>query len=265
MPLNLSEILARIPLSKGVFILGTHPEGLVALHKPCRVLSHPNRKPNEGRSLLEASWSADRERYAWKTEEQTHRFFLLHRLDSATSGVILGCVNPHLARELKSQFSKRKVSKRYQAVVFGKAEKLEPDWRDLLLKRSAKGGVRMVPNNRGVLAHTKVKRLESRRKHPAMSLLDLHPVTGRTHQLRVQAALRGLPIVGDATYGNFKLNRLVRKSLGSERLYLHAASIRIHWEDRGRSFEFAAGSSTPEQFRELMQSDFPDRKDHGTG
>ncbi|MCB1123884.1 MAG: RNA pseudouridine synthase, partial [Verrucomicrobiae bacterium] len=233
MSLDLPEILAEMPLAQGVYILGTHPQGLVALHKPCRVLSHPNQKEEKRRSLLDAEWSSDRERYSWNSQDRALRFYLLHRLDSATSGVILGCVNPNLAQELKSQFSRRKVSKRYQAVVFGKADKLEPTWRDLLQKRASRGGVRMEPHNRGVLAQTKAKCLESRKQYPAMSLLDLHPITGRTHQLRVQAALRKLPIVGDATYGNFKLNRLVEKALGSERLFLHAASIHIHWENGG--------------------------------
>ena len=94
MPLNASDIFPGIPLGRGVSILDTHPEGLVALHKPCRVLSHPNSEADRKRSLIQASWSQDRERYIWKDGEKSHRLYLLHRLDALTSGVILGCVNP---------------------------------------------------------------------------------------------------------------------------------------------------------------------------
>ena len=249
MSLNPSDIVSDMPLGKGVRILSVHEEGLVALEKPPRVLSHPNVDADRRRSLLHASWSKDRERYLWKVGDKSHRFYLLHRLDSATSGVILGCINPHLARELKSQFAKRRVSKRYQAIVFGKAPENDTEWKDLLRKRHVGRSVRTNPrNSRGAPAETRVKVLQIKTSYPTLSLLNLYPRTGRTHQLRVQSAKRRLPIVGDSTYGDFVSNRNVQKAIKSQRLFLHASSIRIQWEWKAQQHEFTVESDLQEYF-----------------
>ena len=254
MPINVSDIVPEIPLGKGVKVLAVHGEGLIALEKPIRTLSHPNVEADRRKSLLNASWSKDRERYVWKVGDKSHRFYLLHRLDSATSGVILGCINPNLARELKSQFSKRRVSKSYHAIVMGAARDNDTHWKDLLRKRRQGGNLRMnARNSRGVPAETHVKVLQTKHSYPKLSLLQLFPRTGRTHQLRVQSAKRKIPIVGDTTYGDFPFNRKVHKAIGSQRLFLHASSIRISWDWKGRRQEFEAESPIPELFPELMQ------------
>ena len=260
MPVNLSNIVPEIPLGKGVKVLAVHAEGLVALEKPTRLLSHPNVDADRRRSLLNASWSKDRERYMWKVGEKSHRFYLLHRLDSATSGILLGCVNPNLARELKGQFSKRRVSKVYHAVVMGYARKEDSEWKDLLRKRRVGGNIRMdARGSRGSPAETRVKVLETNQSHPKLSLLQMRPRTGRTHQLRIQSSKRRLPIVGDSTYGDFAFNRKVHKEIGSQRLFLHASSICMRWEWQNRSHEFHVESPVPPLFDELMALRFPSR------
>ena len=260
MPLNAADIVPEIPLGKAVSVVGLHAEGLVALEKPCSILSHPNSETDNKRSLLTASWSKDRERYMWKVGNKSYRLYLLHRLDSATSGVLIGCVNPNLARELKAQFSKRRVSKTYFAIVLGRATDKELTWRDLLRKRRSRSGIRMDAIVRdGSPAESRMTLIEARQAHPKLSMLKLKPITGRTHQLRVQAAKRQLPIVGDGTYGNFKFNRKVHKSLGEQRLFLHAASIKIQWEWNGRRHQFYAESKLPDSFQQLMGHKFPDR------
>lgn len=260
MPADYSEIVPEIPLGKGVKILAVHAEGLVALEKPTRLLSHPNVDADRRRSLLNASWSKDRERYMWKVGDKSQRFYLLHRLDSATSGVILGCVNPNLARELKGQFSKRRVSKVYHAIVSGYARATDTEWKDLLRKKRVGGNIRMdARNSRGFPAETHVKVLKTKQSYPKLSLLKLYPRTGRTHQLRVQSSKRRLPIVGDSTYGDFSFNRQVHKEIGSQRLFLHASSIRMRWDWRDRSHEFHAESPVPALFDELMELQFSSR------
>lgn len=257
MPLNPSDIIRELPLGRGVTVIGKHPEGLVALEKPCNVLSHPNIEADRRRSLLNASWSKDRERYLWKIGEKTHWFYLLHRLDSATSGIILGCVNPNLSRELKLQFSQRRVTKTYHAIVAGLARESDSSWRDLLKKRRTRQGLRMDAHSRsGVSAETRIRVVKTRSGQPKLSLLKMNPRTGRTHQLRVQCAKRRLPIIGDSTYGDFSLNRLVHKSIGSKRLFLHASSIGIRWEWKGREHVFHAESKIPVIFGELMDLKF---------
>ena len=84
------------------------------------------------------------------------------------------------------------------------------------------------------------------------SLVKLYPKTGRTHQLRVQCAKRNLPIVGDNTYGDFQLNREIRKSTGYKRLFLHASHIRIPLNDVGRRVYFEANLPIPTEFHKLL-------------
>ncbi len=252
--MELDSVFESLPLGRNVKVLGVHPLGLVALEKPCGVLSHPNVEADRNRSLLRAGWSKDRERYAWKLGEKSARFYLLHRLDSATSGVILGCVNPNLARELKKEFAKRRVSKTYTAVVGGIVRDSDTHWKDSLRKRMVGSRLRVDANARGGgLAETRVTIVESKRSNPRLTLLRFNPLTGRTHQLRVQSAKRNTPILGDTTYGNFSFNREVQKAIGKQRLFLHASSIRIRWDWKEEAHAFNAFSETPEVFERVMK------------
>lgn len=252
--MDLDSIVESLPLGKCVKILNIHPSGLVALEKPCGVLSHPNVDTDRNRSLLHAGWSKDRERYAWKIEDQAVRFFLLHRLDSATSGVILGCVNPNLAHDLKKEFAKRRVSKTYTAVVGGIVREGDIHWKDTLRKRMVGSRLRVDANARGGgLAETRVKIEELKRSNPRLTMLRFNPLTGRTHQLRVQSAKRKTPILGDTTYGDFSFNREVQKAIGTQRLFLHASSIRIRWVWKEQEYAFEAFSETPEVFKQVMK------------
>jgi len=217
-------------------------------------LSHPNVKLDKKRCLLDASWSADRERYIWKIENKSFRFYLLHRLDSATSGVIVGCVNPNLVRDLKGQFSKRRVAKSYTAIVAGAAKESDDEWTDYLQKKRMANRLRVTAQSsgRGMKAETRIKIQRVKRTNPKLSLLKLYPMTGRTHQLRVQCAKRKLPIIGDSTYGDFSLNRSIQKSIKSQRMFLHASSIRLRWQGHDSEEKFHAKAPLPDLFATLL-------------
>jgi tRNA pseudouridine65 synthase len=83
---------------------------------------------------------------------------------------------------------------------------------------------------------------------PRLSLLRLEPQTGRSHQLRVQCAQRGMPIVGDQTYGNFAANRAFAKAGGSKRLFLHSLAVTFEYAFGGRIQEFSATAPLPPEF-----------------
>lgn len=254
---SLQEVIQSLPLGKGVTVLSVHPEGLIALEKPNDVLSHPNVEADQRRSLLNASWSKDRERYAWKVGEGSGRLYLLHRLDSATSGVILACFDPDLARVLKKQFSMRNVAKTYMAVVGGIARESDTLWKDTMRKRTIGSQLRVDTNVRGgALAETRVTLVKSKQGKPLLSLLKFNPLTGRTHQLRVQSANRKMPILGDSTYGNFQFNREIQKVIGDQRLFLHSSSIRISWNWKSVDHIFEAKSETPDIFYRVMELKF---------
>jgi 23S rRNA-/tRNA-specific pseudouridylate synthase len=85
-----------------------------------------------------------------------------------------------------------------------------------------------------------------------VSLIRLEPRTGRSHQLRVQCARRGLPIVGDQTYGDFARNREWAKKTGFKRLFLHSLETRIDYDFAGRTRAFAAKAPVPPEFEAYL-------------
>jgi 23S rRNA-/tRNA-specific pseudouridylate synthase len=94
--------------------------------------------------------------------------------------------------------------------------------------------------------------LDSAGDRNGVTLVELRPVTGRTHQLRVQCAKRHLPIVGDATYGDFRRNREFAKATGLKRLFLHSVDTRLEYSRGGRTFAFHSEAPLPEEFKRAM-------------
>jgi tRNA pseudouridine65 synthase len=239
---------ADIPLGPEVKRVALDPNGLAALDKPEGVLSHPNTGRDEKRSLIQAPYNADDECFEWPTKSGPQRLWLINRLDSATSGIILVATGGDLAREVRAQFKRRAVRKTYEALVFGSPKKPSELWKDLLEVKKQAGKIRTVAGAGRLPAESQMTLLRSRTEPVRVSLLRLEPHTGRSHQLRVQCAKRGLPIVGDQTYGNFSANREFAKATGGKRLHLHSLLIAFAYEYGGRKFEFSAAAPRPPEF-----------------
>jgi 23S rRNA pseudouridine1911/1915/1917 synthase len=123
-----------------------------------------------------------------------------HRLDRPVSGVVLFARNTKAARRLAEQFQQRQVTKTYWAAVEGLVEPAAGVWEDWLLKlREESRTERVEPHTPGARhALLSYRRLCA---GPDTSLLEVRPETGRMHQIRLQAAVRGWPICGDMLYG----------------------------------------------------------------
>jgi len=134
----------------------------------------------------------------------------VHRLDRPVSGAILWAKNPKAARRWSEDFRARRVQKVYWALVeVHPGAKLDPSgtWDDPLASPDRQGVAR-VSNSEGpglVRATTRYELGRGREVAEGLAWLVLRPETGRTHQLRAQAASRGMPIVGDATYGSTRV------------------------------------------------------------
>jgi tRNA pseudouridine65 synthase len=172
--------------------------------------------------------------------------------------VILGATTPALAAAVRELFRTKHVHKVYQALVFGRPLAPEAVWKDRLQvqKRGAQirthGRPVQVPGRApvGIPAETHLRVLRLHRAPvgpglPPVALLELTPKTGRSHQLRVQCAQRDLPIVGDATYGDFGANRAYARLDGPARLCLHSHHTRFSYNWQGRAREFTATAPTP--------------------
>jgi 23S rRNA pseudouridine1911/1915/1917 synthase len=128
-----------------------------------------------------------------------------HRLDRPVSGVVLFARNTKAARRLAEQFQSRQVRKVYWAAVgVSPRGDLPPDegiWEDFLLKvRDEARGVVVTAETAG--ARRAVLRYRELRRRLEGALLEIEPETGRMHQIRVQAASRGWPVLGDVLYGS---------------------------------------------------------------
>jgi 23S rRNA-/tRNA-specific pseudouridylate synthase len=80
----------------------------------------------------------------------------------------------------------------------------------------------------------------------------MEPLTGRTHQLRVQCALRGIPIIGDKSYGDFSYNRKLSRASKTDRLCLHAAEIEFELKTNNSNRKISSDSPLPRAMGKLM-------------
>lgn len=190
-------------------------ENLLIVDKPAGMVVHPAAGHSSG-TLVNAVLG-----YAPGIEGigGEERPGVVHRLDKETSGLILLAKNERAHRWLQDQFRLRRVEKTYLALVDGKPP--TPSGRiETYIGRDPSHRKRMaiVPESRGREAISEYKTVESFGNH---TLLEFHPLTGRTHQIRLHCAFLGCPIVGDKVYGKKK------SSVDVNRHFLHASRLRI--------------------------------------
>lgn len=242
----------QLPLNEGVRLIAHNGDGLVALDKPSGMMSHPNAPDENSQALLNADYDLDAECYFWTDESGTARkAWLINRLDSPTSGVILLGLNPEISRTIKQQFATHKVTKIYYALVRGKPSALAGSWSDKLKKDVYRNG-RLQKHSQTVPAKTRFQKIKSPPGGFPVTLIKLSPLTGRTHQLRVQCSKHGLPIVGDRTYGNFSFNKEVSIRTEVKRMLLHSGETIVKYCFKGKVREFAAKSELPDAFNSVF-------------
>jgi 23S rRNA pseudouridine955/2504/2580 synthase len=147
---------------------------------------------------------------------------LVHRLDRETSGVLLIAKKRASLTALHEMMRERDMDKRYLAGVSGRFRNEMQRVRAALSKRTtAEGEKRVSVAEDGQEAETVFRRIERGERY---SLLEAELLTGRTHQIRVHLAHLKHPVLGDDKYGDFELNKALRKQ-GLKRMFLHAASL----------------------------------------
>ncbi|MCA9126187.1 MAG: RluA family pseudouridine synthase [Planctomycetales bacterium] len=176
---------------------------------------------------------------------------LPHRLDRGTSGVLLIARNQRALARFGQQFQSRKVGKYYLAVVAGDASSVDNDWQDYLRKIPDHPLSEIVPSHAsdGKLAKLSVRILASSR---AKSLLAVRLHTGRMHQIRVQSASRGLPILGDKVYGAAAITEpgVRKRHFDSETpIALHA--LRLEFRHPQNAKLMSCTAPPPDTFREF--------------
>jgi 23S rRNA pseudouridine1911/1915/1917 synthase len=149
--------------------------------------------------------------------------YLVHRLDRDASGLLIFARDVKSLANLKMQFRRHTITRRYQAWVHGTPGTASAECNDKLAEDDSG---RVFGSLTGKPARLHYRRVKSVGRH---TLLDVELYTGRKHQIRVQLAIRGFPVVGDRVYG---------KADGQKRLSLHAVELIIHHPRTGQRMAF---------------------------
>lgn len=244
-----------IPLDHHCSVIHYESTGIWALDKATSVLSHPNKERKKGkpaRTLLNAEYNHDEECYTWDDKDgEQQKLYLVHRLDSPTSGVIIATSKLSTAHIIKDLFRNKEVHKTYFALIRPKGAIKEGIWKDHLKEKREDGKIR-VWKGTGSVALTKASVERKKGGLYGLAMVRLQPLTGRTHQLRVQCALRGHSIIGDKSYGDFSFNRKISRATKIDRLCLHAGEIEFKITVEGKSINFFADAPLPRSMGKLL-------------
>ncbi len=164
--------------------------------------------------------------------EKEERPKLVHRLDKDTSGVLLLARRPAAAANMAELFRSKQTEKVYWAVIVGVPKEKEGKISNKIMKASTGSGKEKVSSSEdGKQATTYYRVLDTAGKE--FSLVELIPITGRTHQLRVHMSEAGTPILGDGKYGG----KLAFANNTNKSMHLHARKLTIPYENKTLKFE----------------------------
>jgi tRNA pseudouridine65 synthase len=205
---------------------------LVAVDKPAGMVVHRSEWCPEGEPVLQRL-----------RDQLGQRLWPVHRLDRATSGVLLFALDADAARAIAVQFERHQVDKCYHAIVRG--------WTDT--EGVIDSPLREHPDAPEQAARTEYRRLATielaiavgRYAGARYSWVEARPRSGRMHQLRRHFAHLRHPVVGDVRHGDGRHNRMFREQLALPGMMLRAVSLRLHDPDgRELSIVAPAGGAT---------------------
>lgn len=211
---------------------------VIVINKPAGISAHPGAGVDSG-TLVNA--------LAFHTKDLSKvggelRPGIVHRLDKDTTGVLVIAKNDLSHESLSKQFREHTTGRRYVALVWGGVEKEEgvidiPIGRDVTQRKKISTRTK---KSRAAVTHYKVLK-----RYPMMTLVELTPKTGRTHQLRVHLSAINHPVVGDPVYGKRKIPSHLPKEVIDElkrvnRQFLHAKSLGFINPGKAEYMEFSA-------------------------
>jgi 23S rRNA pseudouridine1911/1915/1917 synthase len=229
-----------------------HEDGdLIVVNKPPGLVVHPA-PGHRGGTLLNALLAHCPE---LKEMGEVSRPGLVHRLDKDTSGLLAAAKTELAHQELVRQFQGREVRKTYLALVWGRLPQQEGRIEGVVGRHPTQRQKMSVHARRGKEAVTRWRVV---REFPGpLTLVELTPKTGRTHQLRVQMASLGHPVLGDATYGGgvSRLKSAPPKLAGLRplvrRQMLHAWRLGFTHPRSGEALDWEA--PLPEDFQDILE------------
>ena len=198
-------------------------EDYVVINKPSGLASQPGSGTRPGESLVEYLWEWGRR------EGLDFKPTIAHRLDQETSGMIIAALHGDTLRELTRMIREHEVDKFYFALVKGNLKKDKGTINETLTRTDAAKGSKMKVGETGKDAQKAVTHYRVKQHYEGYDLVKIKLETGRMHQIRAHFASIGHPLLGDTRYGDFALNRDVKKQLGLHRLFLHSCRLEFTW------------------------------------
>jgi tRNA pseudouridine32 synthase/23S rRNA pseudouridine746 synthase len=215
---------------------------LLVLNKPSGMLSVPGKGPDKQHCL--SSWA------------QSHfpQARVVHRLDMGTSGLMVMALDATSQRFLSDAFAQRAVRKHYEAIVAGHTPATDADpegWSliDLPLRLDwERRPLRVIDEQQGKPSQTRWRLLQAEGDY---SLLELAPLTGRSHQIRLHLQAMGHPIAGDVWYAPPTV------ALAHHRLLLHASKLALPHPDDSTMLQFTCASGFDVVLKQLAHTQAP--------
>lgn len=212
-------------------------EDIAVVDKPCGMVVHPAAGNEEGTLVNALLYRLD----GLSGIGGEMRPGIVHRLDKDTSGLLVVAKNDRAHLSLSRQFKERSMEKHYLAVASGCFSQSQ-GLIDAPIGRHPVDRKRMAVVDGGRGAQTAYRVLEAL---PGATYLDVHLLTGRTHQIRVHMQYIGHPLLGDALYGAKRLK------IKADRLMLHAHTLRLSHPSSGKILDFCA--PIPKDFADMLQ------------
>ena len=166
-------------------------------------------------------------------KEVGHKVYLVHRLDKDTSGLMIVAKTPAAASKWTKLIGSKEVKKEYIAICAGSISPKKGQITEDIIQH---GQTKKAVTNYQVEKEWEVQGQEDQ---PPIKMCSLRLLleTGRMHQIRIHLAKQGCPIVGDDQHGNFKINKILRKTAGIKHLQLFSAKLTLPLEGSLRVFE----------------------------
>ncbi|SHG93165.1 23S rRNA pseudouridine955/2504/2580 synthase [Fibrobacter sp. UWCM] len=206
-------------------------EDYVIVNKPSGLASQPGSGTRPGESLVEYLWEWGRR------EGLDFKPTIAHRLDQETSGMLIAALHGDTLRDFTRMIREHEVEKFYFALVKGNLKKEKGTISESLTRTDAAKGSKMKVGESGKDAKEAVTHYRVKQHYKGYDLVKIKLETGRMHQIRAHFASIGHPLLGDTRYGDFALNREVKKTLGLHRLFLHSCRLEFVWQGERKVFD----------------------------
>ncbi len=213
-------------------------EQLIAINKPHGLLVHRTKLANDAGEFA----------VQLLRDQIGQHVFPVHRLDRKTSGTLLFALNENMLKSMQRQFAERKVVKQYLAIVRGYTD--DSGTIDYAIANEH-GKIQDAITAYRTLSQTELPIPFGKHQTSRYSLLEIHPMTGRYHQIRKHLAHIHHPIIGDRPHGCNKQNKLFKEKFGMTTMLLHASHLSFTHPETGKPIEIA--SKIHEEFERMME------------